>query len=173
MMHQVFLHPAITVPSIVPYEKVESLSPARLVNKRMDNPTLLLLFLFGLATGEKQIDEATVREPIRDPLIQTKSSKSTATATQSQFINYPSEFQMMVNRVFQMEKVSTKARNFASAVRICACWTLTQSRLCDAVVESRRKKVELPYHCIPFIIADNIGFDDKADHDPTPYNVLR
>ena len=104
-------------------EKTESLSPQKFVAKRLDHPSLMLLFLFGLATGEAQIDELTVRQPIRDPLNQTKRSKTLASTKQSQLIaiasaegmllrsicNYPQEFQLMVNRVLQMETITKSA----------------------------------------------------------------
>jgi hypothetical protein len=53
----VFLQPVITIPSKMPYPKSESLSPQKFVAKRLDHPSPLLLFLFGLATEELQIDE--------------------------------------------------------------------------------------------------------------------
>ena len=119
----VFLQPVITIPSKMPYPKSESLSPQKFVAKRLDHPSPLLLFLFGLATGELQIDESTVRQPILDPLNQTKSSKTLASMKQSQFIaiaagadmllrsicRHPQEFQLMVNRVLQMETLSKSA----------------------------------------------------------------
>lgn len=130
----VFLEKTITQRSITPYDQAEALSPQRFVAKKLDSLTPLLSLLFGLATGNGVIDESTIRQPISDPINQTLSSKTIASKSQSQFIaiagaadmllrsiaNNPCEFQLMVNRVFQMEKLSRNARDFASIIRISA-----------------------------------------------------
>ena len=183
----VFLHPTIALPSKMPHEKTESLSPQKFVAKRLDHPSLLLLFLFGLATGEAQIDELTVRQPIRDPLNQTKSSKTLASTKQSQLIaiagaegmllrsicNYPQEFQLMVNRVLQMETITKSARNFLSIIRVNASRGLTQTHLCNAAAAEMAKQIDLGFNCLHITICDNLGFADKANHDPSKIGTLQ
>jgi hypothetical protein len=183
----VFLHPIVALRSTTPYEKAESMSPQRFVAKKMDNPTPLLSFCFGVATGNAVMDSSAIRQPISDPINQTLSEKAKATKTQSQFLaiagaadmllrsvsSNPCEFQLMVNRVMQMEQLSRSAKDFLSIMRITTSRALTQANLCRSVVAAMSSEVHVPYNCLYFLIVDNIGFKDIANHDPTKIGTLQ
>jgi len=64
---------------------MESLSPTEYLVKKVSNPTVLLAFLFGLATRKQEIDKLTVIQPIKDSLDQTRSQRDAAMKIQSQF----------------------------------------------------------------------------------------
>lgn len=187
-MHEfgVFLHQIVTIRSATPYSEAESLSPQRFVAKKLDNPTLLLSLCFGMATGTV-MDSDAIRQPITDPINQTLSDKAKASKVQSQFLaiagaegmllrsisNYPCEFQLMVNRVMQMEQMSRSAKDFLSITRIGASRALTQANLCRSVVEALSVEVHVPWNGFHFLIVDNIGFKDIANHDPENIGTLQ
>jgi hypothetical protein len=72
-----------------------------------------------------------------------------------------------------MEKLSRNARDFASIIRISASRALTQANLCKEVVAQMAKQIEITPDCIHVIIVDNLGFNDKANHDPTKIGTLQ
>jgi hypothetical protein len=82
-----FLSRHFVVCSIVSYRNRISFStPVEYLHHNADQPTPLLSFLFGLATGENRIDKATVKQPIVRGSNQTAREKAKARNTQSQFI---------------------------------------------------------------------------------------
>ena len=181
----VFLHETITSPSVTPYSQMESLSPTEFLVKKVNNPSVLLAFLFGLATQKEKIDRRTVIRPIKDSIDQTRSQRDAAMKTQSQFFaiaaaadillrsnsHMPCEFQLMLGRQIGIEKLSQSLRVLLSVTRLATSHACEDMRLCDAVVKKMSKEIIVDPRGLHFIIADNIQWMDKAGADPNKLGI--
>ena len=180
-----FLHQPITARSMTPYSKMESLSPTEYLVKKVSNPTVLLAFLFGLATRKQEIDKLTVIQPIKDSLDQTRSQRDAAMKIQSQFFavaastdialrsisHTPCEFQLMLGRQLGMEKISQSLRVLLSVTRIATSHACEETRLCDAVVKKMSTETLIDPRGFHLVITVNIQWMDKAGADPKKLGI--
>ena len=125
---------------------MESPSPTKFLVKKVNNPTALLAFLFGLATQKQEIDRRTVICPIKDSIDQTRSQgEDAAMKSQSQFFavaaatdillrsnsHMPCEIQLMLGRQTGLEN---KSQSLWATSHACE-----DMRLCDAVVIVKKR----------------------------------
>jgi hypothetical protein len=176
-----FLSRHFVVCSIVPYrDRIRFSTPVEYLHHNADQPTPLLSFLFGLATGENRIDKATVKQPIVRGSNQTAGEKAKARNTQSQFFaitaaadllkrsidDNPDQLQLMLREQFAMENISRKLADLLSAIRLLPSRNMMNRALCNSVVQQMAQEIKIGPRDYYFCLSDNINFSELANHDP-------
>jgi hypothetical protein len=156
-----FLSRHLVVCSIVPYrDRIRFSTPVEYLHHNTDKPTLLLSFLFGLATGENRIDKATVKQPIIQGSNQAAGKNAKARNTN------PDQLQLMLREQFAMENISRKLADLLLVIRLLPSRNMMNQVLCNSVVQRMTQEIKIGPQDYYFSLSDNINFSDLTNHDP-------
>ena len=71
---------------MLPYSSMEALSPVKYIEKKVNSPSPMLNFLYGLAMGRCEVDKDTIKRPyLEDTAGQSSTDKTMGLKIQSQF----------------------------------------------------------------------------------------
>ena len=136
------LNPWITRRSITPHGDVASLRPSQFGKNAMENQTLLMVCLYGLAMAvpTPQIQKIESNQSYKSSLFALAAAHDLIVRCQT---HWPLCFQKMIGDQLQKQQVSTQFRELLSRFYLCMSRNGLEKKKCKLVVEYLRKGVEL------------------------------
>ena len=113
------LHNMIIPPSTAPHGSIPTMKPRELLDHALDNPTLLMACIHGLATGlpKVQVDNI-IRRDYQDYQSQFLSLVAAHDLIIRCSTSYPLHFQLAMGDQIQMQQVSKQFQRLLSAFRL-------------------------------------------------------
>jgi len=155
-----FIHPVIIQPSMPKGKHRPVLSPRELMEFRCQNMRVIDMFLYGVATGNSQVDT----DKILSAGNQDHQSNFLAAAVVSSDVMmrgrvpHPLECQLMLKEVLHRQRVTGEFHLLASALHLAPSKTYQMKTRHDEVVKRMKNGIKLNPRDLVLILFDNIGY---------------